>query len=207
MDYYKTLGVQRSASIDQIKKAYKSLAKKYHPDVNKDAGATELFLAVTEAYEILSDPAEKMRYDGGIYSRRTRPRPEPPKPPPEPPKKEPHNEPSADQVDCSFFGGSGTGRNILRTIKLTPEQMRFGGPHWTWIKKRDLCGKCVGDGTNMVGVLCKECNGTGFKKDMVVETIHFKISPGIQPGHVINVLGVGETAPGKPPGNVRIVVI
>ncbi|MGL4949386.1 MAG: molecular chaperone DnaJ [Anaeroplasmataceae bacterium] len=62
-DFYDTLGVSKTASADEIKKAYRSLAKKYHPDVNKDANAEAKFKEINEAYETLSNPESKQRYD------------------------------------------------------------------------------------------------------------------------------------------------
>lgn len=62
-DPYKTLGVDKSASASQIKKAYYKLAKKYHPDVNQEKGAEEKFHSLQEAYDILSDPKKKEQYD------------------------------------------------------------------------------------------------------------------------------------------------
>ena len=62
-DYYETLGINKDASDDDIKKAYRTLAKKYHPDLNHEEGAQEKFKEVQEAYDVLSDPDKKANYD------------------------------------------------------------------------------------------------------------------------------------------------
>src|SRR5258708_26058003 len=62
-DYYKTLGVARGASDEEIKKAYRKLARKYHPDVSKEANAKEKFQDVSEAYETLKDKEKRAAYD------------------------------------------------------------------------------------------------------------------------------------------------
>lgn len=131
-------------------------------------------------------------------------------------------------VNCSFYGGDATGRSVLMHVKLTPQEMKNGCTKSVTIKKRDFCMGCGGDGfgvficpkckmqyrticshCNFTGEIesqCAACKGTGLGKWMLDEVI-FKVGPGSQPGHSVTVLGAGEQASRKPPGNVRIIIL
>ena len=62
-DYYEVLGVSRDASAEEIRRAYRRLARKYHPDVNREEGAEERFKEINEAYEVLGDEERRAAYD------------------------------------------------------------------------------------------------------------------------------------------------
>ena len=172
-DYYEVLGLQKGASDDELKKAYRTLAKKYHPDVNPDDKTAEAkFKEINEAYAILSDPEKKSRYDqyghAGI-------------------------DPSmggggfgdyggfggfdfSDIMD-SFFGGgtssSGARRNVAirgddisARVNISFEEAAFGCKKEINYSKVEKCGECgaTGAAKGSTAETCQTCRGTGQVK-------------------------------------------
>lgn len=240
MDFYEILGVSRSATDEEIKKAYRVIARSSHPDLNpNNPDAVEKFKSATVAYEILTDPQKKSQYDAlGYVGRRPHPNQRPdPKPkeqskPKESPKRksEPKEQDLNNVAECTYFGGTSSGRNILVQLNLTSEEMESGGSKYINIKKRSSCRMCVGDGygrfpcpycrankfammvctfcdyTGTIHSDCPKCKGSGIG-DWKVFPIKVTYPAGIQQGHSITIVGEGETSPGKPPGCVRVIII
>ena len=252
MDFYEQLGVPRTASADEIKKAYRAKARDHHPDMHAGEDEkkkhAELFKAAAAAFEILGDPDKKVRYDAQGYWGRRPSSPQPPrtKKSPVKTKEDFDREKKAEKqketkvksrfekepmdVNCLLYGGESSGRSIMMHVKLTPQEFKNGCKKSVTIKKRDFCQTCGGDGfglfpckkcgnnsivkqtcgnCNCSGVVdgaCPSCNGTGIGLWMLDEVV-FSVSPKTQPGYSVMILGEGEMAHGKPPGNVRIVVL
>ncbi|MCO7126344.1 molecular chaperone DnaJ [Sporolactobacillus shoreicorticis] len=165
-DYYEILGVSKDASKEEIKKAFRKLARKYHPDVNKDADAPEKFKEVSKAYETLSDPQKRAQYDqfgeadpnqggfggaqgfsgadfGGF----------------------------GDIFDQIFNGGSRRrdpnaprqGSDLQYEMSITFEEAAFGKSTDIRIPKEETCTTCHGTGAKpgTKPVQCSHCHGTG----------------------------------------------
>ena len=173
-DYYEVLGVQKGASADDIKKAYRKTAKKYHPDLNPgDKAAEEKFKECNEAYEVLSDPEKKARYDQFGFA---------------------GVDPSygagqggfgggfggfGDDFDLgdifsSFFGGAGgfggrnpnapqRGRDIQVSVSLTFEEAAKGCKKTVDISRVENCSECSGTGAakGTSPKTCPQCGGRG----------------------------------------------
>lgn len=166
-DYYEVLGVSKTATEEEIKRAFRKLAKQYHPDVNKEAGAEEKFKEIGEAYAVLSDPEKRRQYDqfghaafeggaGGFGGF------------------------NAEDIDLSsifddlfgssfgfnFGGGSRRkngptkGRDRLVRLSLTFEEAVFGCKKSINIDLNETCEKCHGAG-GFNEKTCKKCNGRG----------------------------------------------
>lgn len=152
-DYYGLLGVSRSSTNEEIKKAYRKLAKEKHPDRNPgDVKAESDFKAIQEAYEVLSDPHKKAIYDGGGTSYRRRSSPPPPQ------------GFSFHEVVEEFFGGSTyKGRNIQARLEIDFKESFTGCKKTIKVKKKKRCNTCSGHGHTGFQP-CAHCSGQGFVK-------------------------------------------
>lgn len=180
-DYYEVLGVDKNASSDDLKKAYRKLAMQYHPDRNQgDKEAEEKFKEAAEAYEVLSDDQKKAKYDRFGHSGMRG-------------GQDFHSYTNADDIFShfsdifgsafggggssifdDFFGGSSSQRSRQRstgtpgsdlkvTIKLKLEEIASGTTKKIKIKKYKTCGTCNGTGAKNKSAYktCSVCNGTG----------------------------------------------
>ncbi|KAE8296288.1 DnaJ-like protein subfamily A member 4 MmDjA4 Precursor [Larimichthys crocea] len=152
--YYDLLGVSPKASVDEIKKAYRKLALKYHPDKNPAEG--DKFKHISQAYEVLSDPQKRELYDqggeqaikeGGMGGRS-----------------------SPMDIFNMFFGGGGRmqrerrGKNVMHQLNVTLEEMYKGTTRKLGLQKNVICEKCDGYGGKK-GALekCSNCKGKGVQ--------------------------------------------
>jgi molecular chaperone DnaJ len=162
-DYYEVLGVERGAGDGDIKRAFRRLARELHPDVNPDPQATERFQEAAEAYEVLSDPATRERYDrfghAGMAGTQF------------------HTEQFMDFSSLSdllgaFFGddlfgggrrGPARGGDAAATVELTLAEAAFGVQRELEVEVIAACERCGGDGAEPGTSVdtCATCNGAG----------------------------------------------
>lgn len=168
-DYYETLGVPRDASQDDIKKAFRDLARKYHPDVNKAADAEEKFKEINEAYGILSDAEKRASYDRyGFSGVNTQGMPN-------------YGDMDLSDLFETLFGFGGMGgfgsssrarnqRNAPRRgadlggrLRLSFEEAIFGVEKEVEVTRKERCSVCDGSGAEpgTQPVTCQTCNGSG----------------------------------------------
>src|SRR3989344_5365972 len=165
-DYYKSLGVSKTATEEEIKKAYKTLAKKHHPDINKEAGAEAKFKEISEAYAVLSDKQKRTQYDQfgkeGFQQRYS--------------SEDIFRGFDTSQFEDLFggsifdalFGGGGRrqrkqkGRDLKVSLDITFEEAAFGTKKEIKIRKPEHCEACEGTGAED-GELesCDTCKGAG----------------------------------------------
>jgi len=169
-DYYEILGISKTASLDEIKKAYKNLAKKYHPDISKDKGTEEKFKEISEAYAVLSDEKKKSQYDQfghqGFDQRYTQ----------EDIFRgfdfnifdEIFGESSGfDNIFDMFFGGRSRNRqyrgsDLRYDLEISLKEAAFGIEKAITLEKELQCSSCKGTGAKD-GILeeCSKCDGSG----------------------------------------------
>ncbi len=163
-DYYETLGVGRSASADEIKRAFRRLAMQYHPDRNKEPGAEQRFKAVNEAYEVLSDPDKRAAYDrfghAGVQGMGERG------------FEGFGNFGGFGDIFDAFFGGAATrggrraaqrGRDLHEEMTIAFEQAATGVEREVEIARLENCTICGGRGSEPGSQpeRCPACNGSG----------------------------------------------
>lgn len=167
-DYYEVLGITRSASADDIKNAFRNLARKYHPDVNKAEDAEDKFKEINEAYGVLSDPDKRAAYDRyGFQGVNTNGMPDY------------STMDLSDLFDLFGFGGLGgmgfggtsrrsrnaprRGADLSTRLKLTFEEAVFGTEKEIDINRNEKCSVCSGSGAEPGSrpTTCQTCKGAG----------------------------------------------
>jgi|YelNatPaOPRAMG01_1025707.scaffolds.fasta_scaffold00010_102 molecular chaperone DnaJ len=175
-DYYKILGVDRDADEEEIKRAYRRVAKECHPDVTQgDEEAAERFRRATEAYEVLRDPQKRAAYDRELYGAGI----------PSPAGKPWDFMDLADELIW----------NMLREIRGFPAWDNFGGELEIELTPREAqtgirvsfdvpiarpCGICEGSGYSWFGEICPRCRGTGRVEGS--RRVAIDIPPGVRQG-------------------------
>jgi molecular chaperone DnaJ len=157
-DLYEILGVTRDASPQEIKASYRRLARELHPDVNGDPASQERFKEITGAYEILSDPAKRQRYDTFGSAG---------------PEGAPFSD-IQDIFDMFFGGGFGTrtrgprsrtrrGEDLRTTVVLPFAEAAFGVRREIEVDRLDSCDRCEGRGVEpgTIPIACRTCGGVG----------------------------------------------
>ena len=223
-DYYKVLGVTRSASADDIRKSFRKLARKYHPDVNPgDKKAEEKFKEINEAYEVLSDPDKRKKYDTlgpnwqeqfGANGRRAyqyggRGAPFDFDP-------TGNSGGFSDFFETLFGRGntartSGTaatrkraGENIDQPVEVTLQEAYQGGTRTFNIQSAEVCSVCHGTG-EYANRVCSNCSGQGSLPKN--KRIQVKIPAGVDNGSRIRVAGEGQPGVGGGPRGDLFLVI
>jgi molecular chaperone DnaJ len=218
-DYYKILGVDRKADDKTIKSAYRRLARKYHPDVAKTKDATERFKEVSEAYEVLSDPEKRRRYDslGPDWQRYTQ---APPGAPPGGGFRVEYGGDAGNLGDFSEFfrsifgdlgaharrgsrsGGirfdegfdrSPRGADVEAGVEISLDEAFHGARKTFAMDLEEPCAVCQGAG-NVQGKPCAACGGGGWQR--AHRQVDVKIPAGVKSGQRVRVSGEGTGAPG-----------
>jgi DnaJ-class molecular chaperone len=217
-DYYEVLGVKRDATDEQIRQAYRKLARKHHPDVNPgDKLAEDKFKEINEANEVLSDPEKRKRYDqlgpnwknGAEFT---------------PPPGWGRVNVQFDDLGSMFSGGgfseffetlfggakpagqaehrrrgtrarTGRGQDAEAEMEISLEDAHGGGRHKITLQGTRPCVTCGGKGATS-GVVCTTCRGAGYV--LSPKTIDVNIPPAAREGSVIKVSKHGQAGASEP---------
>jgi len=162
-DYYAVLGVRRDADRVAIKKAFRTLAATYHPDVCGDPNASERFKEIVEAYEVLSNPDSRARYDRRGFSRR----------PSHAARRHRASAPAADRLDDLFDlvkpRPGEPGRDIVVEVELAADEARHGAFRGVRYAAVGDCVECDGSGgrPGSRSSTCLACGGSGRAREVV----------------------------------------
>src|SRR6185295_10979264 len=226
-DYYKSLGVAREASDEEIRKAFRKLARQYHPDVAKDKkNAEEKFKEINEAYEVLSDPAKRKKYDelGAYWKEGAGFQPPPGWGQGQQGRGFGNGGPTAGQQ--FHFGGTGfsdffeqffgstsgggqrfsfndrfeemaeRGQDVEADIMVALEEAMHGATRPVSMRRNAICEQCGGAGQKNRRV-CSACGGHG--QTTKVENYQVKIPAGVREGQRLRLAGYGEAGSGSAP--------
>src|SRR6266478_6004295 len=222
VDYYAVLGVTRESSEDEIRSAYRKLARQYHPDVNSADEASAQFREVTEAYEVLADPQRRQRYD--MFG---------------------NTDGAAgfgiDDLFNTFFGGETRrrergpmrGADLRMQLEIELIDAVRGGDRTIKVPRLEQCERCGGDGAEPGSTVttCSQCNGRGevrqvqqsvFGRFVNVSTcprcrgegrerkerdLSLNVPAGIDNGQQLRVAGEGEAGMrGGPSGDLYVLI-
>ncbi len=189
-DYYEVLEVPRSATEDEIKRAYRQLARRYHPDINKTAEAEERFKELGEAYEVLRDPQKRQAYDRfGHNGPRSPFGPGGPGGPGS--GVDPFGFGGVADIFETFFGGGPTtrrsgpqrGADIKMSLQLEFETAVFGGEREVTVTRDEPCPLCSGTGAEPGSELlvCPTCQGAGQIRQVQQSLLGQVVTRGVCP--------------------------
>lgn len=204
-DYYEILGIPKTATVEEIKKAYRQGARKYHPDANpEDSSAVEKFKEIQQAYDVLSDPQKKAQYDSGGSSNFFQ-----------------------DMMSQIFTQQQSKGRTKTVRIDLEFKDAVKGCKKTVKLQKRHKCKTCQGKGISSFSscggcngsgftstfdapfvmrtncqfcggsgktniIKCNDCSGSGFLPGYYEENIEVDIPSGVENGMQLRIAGLGE---------------
>jgi len=203
-DYYEILGLKRDATPEDIRKAYRKLAMKYHPDKNPgNKKAEERFKEISNSYEVLKDPEKRRMYDqrgmDGLHDMGF------------------EGFTSTEDIFSHFqdiFGdifvrrpGQRRGADLRYTLSVSFMDAAFGAERQIQVRRSAICNVCHGSGARpgMRPATCPACGGRGTV--MKSRTISIQIPPGSDTGTILRLPGQGEAgSQNGPPGDLYIVL-